>query len=125
MNLLELSKKQTDKFSSKFKEWLNHAGWPRGILRFYDLLCILNQKDIEGEKSISCVTRRVIHTIHYISRNPSDPLEIPTNSQIQRKSLIYKGFKFVGFFHPLKFQQIHVEEILHPLNSLGFSPRLA
>lgn len=41
----------------------------------------------------------------YVSRKVSDPLEIPANSQIQRKSLIYKGFEFVGFFTLDKFQQ--------------------
>lgn len=55
------------------------------------------------------------------SRNPSDPLENPTNCKIQRKSLIYKGFKFYDFLEPfnsskfdlfihtvhIAFQQIH------------------
>lgn len=97
VNLLELSKVQTSKFSNKFKEWLNHAGCQRCFLRFYDLLHILSQKDIESVSRIEVITRRVIHMALINSRNPSDPLEIPTNSQIQRKSLIYKGFEFYDF----------------------------
>jgi hypothetical protein len=58
----------------------------------------------------------------YNSRNPSDPLENPTNCKIQRKSLIYKGFEFYDFLAPSNsskfdlfihtvhatFQQIHI-----------------
>ena len=97
--MLVLSKKQTSKFSNKFKVWLNHAGCQGCFLRFYDLLHILSQKDYRERQSAKCVTRRVIHMAIHILVKVSDPLENPTNSQIEyyfcKKPNVYAGSNVV------------------------------